>query len=87
MLDALEDILAGDHEDHFLHAPKVRWAGIHRLDLPVTILGIAAVHAQQVCSKERALGSARAGPNFQNGVTGICGVRRDNTPLNRRREM
>jgi hypothetical protein len=78
--------LTGDHEDHFLHAPQVGRAGIHRLDLPTAVLGIATVHAQQVRGEERAFSAPRASPDFQDGVAGIRGVRGNDAPLNRRRE-
>ena len=81
VFEPLVHIRASDVKNDFLEAAQVGRIGIHGLDLPALLLGVAGVHAVQVGGKQRGLGAARAGADFHDGVARVGGIGRQHASL------
>ena len=81
VLEPFVNVVAGDGEDDFLEAAKVGRAGIERLHLPALRLGVAGIHAKQVGSEKRRLGTASSSSDFDDGVPRVGEVGRDDAAL------
>ncbi len=73
-LEAGIDTITDDPCDHFLVAAMLAFAGTHQLDFPAILLGIFAVHAEQVTGKNRRLITAGTGAYFQKHIGTVAGV-------------
>ncbi len=71
------DILAADRDDDFLVSSQVDLVLAHDFHLPVALLGIAAVHAEQVACEQRGLVAADAAANLHDDVPLVVRVFRE----------
>ena len=72
----MEDPFAAHGSDDFLEPSRTRLGGGERLDLPALLLGVAAVHAEEIHGEERGLVTAGSRANFENRVLFVVGIAR-----------
>ena len=73
-LQAFEYVLAGDARDNFLVAAMFRGALGEFREAPAALLGIAAVHAEQVTREQRSFIAAGPRANFEEHIEGIVRI-------------
>src|SRR3546814_1807348 len=71
-----ENARAGHAGDDFLETTHVRRAGGDRLYFPALLLGIAAVHAEEIARKKGSLVATCPGADFQHGGPSVRGIAR-----------
>ena len=67
-------MVAADQGDNFLEPPDPGGIAGHYLNLPPLLLGVSAVHPEQVTDKQGGLIPAGASPDLKKGILIIVGV-------------
>ena len=80
-LERAEGVVTFDPHDDFAIAAQVGRAFGDEFGLPAALLGVAAVHAQQVAGKKRRFVAAGAGTNFDQRGSPVVGVARQEQSL------
>src|SRR3546814_7256597 len=80
-----ENARAGHAGDDFLETTHVRRAGGDRLYFPTLLLGIAAVHAEEIAREKSSLVATCPGADFQHGGPSVSGIARQQLQRQRAR--
>ena len=77
VLEASEHALSGDRAYDFLEAAQIVLRQADDFGLPAALLGVSAIHAEEVGGEQRRLVAACAGPHFQDRALLVGGVLRE----------